>query len=318
MDLSIVTTLYRSAPFIREFHRRAAAAAATLAADVELILVNDGSPDDSLEIARSLVAEDPRVRVIDLSRNFGHHRAMMTGLQYARGARVLLLDCDLEEPPELLSDLWSRMDAGGADVVYGVQEARKGGFLERVGGAIFYRLFNLLSTYPMPRNIVTLRLMTARYVRALLLHEEREVFLGGIWAITGFQQEPMAIAKGFRPGTSYTLRRRAMLVVSAITSFSSKPLVMIFHLGLLISGLSFCAALFLIGRSLFFGGLLVGWPSLIVSIWLLGGITIFCLGVIGIYISKVFEEVKRRPYTIVRDVHERRPEAGDSPGKWRF
>ncbi|MCU1245395.1 MAG: losA, partial [Acidobacteria bacterium] len=127
----------------------------------------------------------------------------------------------------------------------------------------------------------------------------------GIWAMTGFRQEPMTITKGFRSGTSYTLRRRAALVVSAVTSFSSKPLVMIFHLGLVISILSFCAAVLMIVRSLFFGGLLVGWPSLIVSVWLLGGMTIFCLGVIGIYISKVFEEVKRRPYTIVRDVHER-------------
>jgi putative glycosyltransferase len=146
--------------------------------------------------------------------------------------------------------------------------------------------------------------MTARYVRALLLHEEREVFIGGIWAITGFRQEPMTITKGFRSGTSYTLRRRAALMVSAVTSFSSKPLVMIFHLGLLISFLSLCAALLLIVRVLFFRGLLIGWPSLIVSIWMLGGLTIFSLGVIGIYVSRVFEEVKQRPYTIVRDVHE--------------
>lgn len=305
MELSIVTTLYRSAQFLAEFYRRTSEAAARVTPDYEILLVNDGSPDDSLAAAVRLVEGDARVRVVDLARNFGHHRAIMTGLAHARGERVFLIDCDLEEEPELLPLFAAEMASTHADVVYGVQAARKGGLLERVSGSVFYRLFNALSDYPVPENLVTVRLMTRRYVEALLRHDERELFLGGIWSITGFEQRPVAVRKGSRAGTSYTLRRRVALFVNAITSFSSKPLVLVFWLGTFISMGALAATLVLVVRKIFFGQLLVGWPSLMVSIWLLGGLTIFCLGIIGIYLAKIFVEVKRRPYTIVRQVYER-------------
>ena len=137
MRLSIVTTLYRSAPFIREFYRRVSAAASTVTGEYEIIFVNDGSPDESLELATQIVDKDSRVRVVDLSRNFGHHRAIMTGLGYARGDRVLVIDCDLEEEPEHLEQFWREMEAGDADVIYGVQSDRKGRWLERVSGRVF-------------------------------------------------------------------------------------------------------------------------------------------------------------------------------------
>jgi len=311
MRLSIVTTLYRSAPFVREFYRRISAAAAAVTGDYEILFVNDGSPDESLDLATEIVAADAHVRVVDLSRNFGHHRAIMTGLGYAQGDRVLLIDCDLEEEPELLERFWREMDAGDADVIYGVQNDRKGRWLERVSGQVFYRLFNALSDYAVPENLVTLRLMTRRYVESLLLHDERELFLGGIWAITGFKQQPVTVVKRSRAGTSYTLRRRISLFVNAITSFSSKPLVLVFYLGTAISLAAACAAAVLVIRKFFFGALMTGWASLIVSIWLLGGITIFCLGIIGIYLAKVFTEIKRRPYSIVREVRGRSSAAQD-------
>lgn len=305
MELSIVTTMYRSAQFLPEFYRRASEAAARLTSDYEILLVNDGSPDECLDVALRLVESDARVRVVDLARNFGHHRAIMTGLAHARGERIFLIDCDLEEEPELLPSFAAEMASTRADVVYGVQGVRKGGLLERVSGSVFYRLFNALSDYPVPANLVTVRLMTRRYVEALLRHDERELFLGGIWSITGFEQHPVAVRKGSRAGTSYTLRRRVALFVNAITSFSSKPLVLVFWLGTFISMGAMAATVVLIVRKVFFGKLLVGWPSLMVSIWLLGGLTIFCLGIIGIYLAKIFVEVKRRPYSIVRQVYER-------------
>ncbi len=305
MDLSVVTTLYSSAPYVQEFYARVRTAAEKITGDYEILFVNDGSPDNSLELALSLYEGDHRVRVIDLSRNFGHYKAIMTGLAYAKGDLVFLVDCDLEEEPELLGTFYSEIKSSRADVVYGVQQTRKGGFFKRLSGALFYKLFNLLSSYPVPSNVTIARLMSQRYVVSLVAHKDREIFLDGLWAITGFKQVPLVVEKHSKGSSTYTLKRRASVFVNSITSFSNKPLAFIFYLGCILVLLSCIAAFHLVVRRIFFGDLLIGWPSLIVSIWLLGGLTIFCLGVIGIYLSKVFMETKQRPYTVIRKIYER-------------
>jgi putative glycosyltransferase len=229
----------------------------------------------------------------------------MTGLSHARGELIFLIDSDLEEDPELLERFHEELKATGADAVFGVQARRKGRLFERVSGTIFFKLFNLLSAQPVPVNVVTARLMTRRFVSALIAHREREVVISGLWAMTGFKQIPVTIKKHHRSASTYNLRRRISHFVNAITSFSSKPLVFIFYLGCVIFGVSCVAAADLLVRKIFFGTLLAGWPSLIISIWLMGGLIIFCLGVVGIYLSKVFIEVKRRPYTVIRKIYER-------------
>lgn len=305
MYLSIVTTLYSSAAYLKNFYSRMSAAAQQITNDYEIVMVNDGSPDNSLDIAVSLYERDERVRVVDLSRNFGHHKAMMTGLAYARGDLIFLIDCDLEEDPELLGSFRVALRESRSDVVFGVQKSRKGYLSERLTGFLFYTLFNFLSTDPIPRNLLTVRLMTKRYVSALIQHQEREVMLAGLLVITGFKQTPIAVQKHHRGATTYNVRRKISLAVNSVTSFSNKPLVFIFYLGCLIFFLSSMAAIWLVVRRVFFGVLLEGWPSLIVSIWMLGGLTIFCLGIIGSYLSKMFVEIKQRPYTIVRTLYER-------------
>jgi putative glycosyltransferase len=318
--LSIVSTLYRSAVHLEEFHRRITAAASAVTDDYEIILVNDGSPDDSLAVGLALLQRDARLRVIDLARNFGHHKAMMTGLAHARGDLVFLIDSDLEEEPELLGAFLHAIRQSDADVVYGVQAGRRGGLVERVSGWIFFQVFNLLSASPIPPNLVTVRLMTRRYVSALVQHRERETMIAGLWVITGFRQIPLVVNKHARAASTYGLGHKLAILVNSVTSFSDKPLVFIFYLGTGIVALATAAAGYLVVRRLFFGELLAGWPSLIVSVWLLGGLTLFALGIIGIYLSKVFLETKQRPYTIIREIHERpTPEsrtAGD-PGDRR-
>jgi len=309
MDLSIVTTLYSSAPYLEEFYRRMCIEAQRITGDYELILVNDGSTDDSLEIALSLYEKDARVTVVDLSRNFGHHKAIITGLGHAKGHLVFLIDCDLEEEPELLGVFHEELQRSGADVVYGVQQARKGGFFERLTGSLFYRMLNLFSSYPVPPNAIAARLMTKRYVENLVQHRDREVFLAGLWAITGFEQVPVTVEKRHKGTSTYGLGRKLSVVVNSITSFSTKPLVFIFYLGCVIVLVASLAALYLIVRALFFGSYLAGWPSLIVSVWLLGGLTVFCMGIIGIYLSKIFMETKQRPYTIIRRIYDRADQA---------
>jgi putative glycosyltransferase len=304
MKLSIVATLYQSAPYIAEFHQRATAAARKLVGDdYEIVLVNDGSPDNSLELAVQLTEHDAHVVVIDLSRNFGHHKAIMTGLEYAKGERIFLIDSDLEEEPEWLPEFDSDMNAEAADVIYGVQKVRKGNWFERWSGQWFYRFFNALTGLALPKNIVNARLMTRRYVDALLRHKEREVFIAGLWHITGFDQRSRVIKKHSSSETTYSFRKKMSQVVNAVTSFSNIPLVSIFYIGILISLFALTYLGYLVIHWLFFGKPLSGWTSLIFSIWLLSGFTISSIGVVGIYLSKIFSETKQRPYTIVRHIY---------------
>jgi putative glycosyltransferase len=301
LALSIVTSMYRSAAFLEAFHSRCTSAAAALAgSSYEIVLVNDGSPDDSLAAAIALHHRDPRVRVLDLSRNFGHHKALMTGLAHARGALVLLIDCDLEEDPAWLLDFHQTLRSTGADAVYGVQDVRKGDLLERTAGSAFFRVFNKMLTHPIPANVTTARLMTHRFVQALISHSEREVSLAGLCVLTGFEQRPHVVRKGSRPGTTYTVRKRVSVFVNAITSLSNRPLVYIFQIGVGVMALSVAAGLVLMYESLQGRVGVPGWASIMVSIWFLGGLIIFCVGVIGMYLAKIFLEVKQRPLTIVR------------------
>lgn len=303
MKLSIVATLYQSAPHIQEFYRRISDAARKLTEQYEIVLVNDGSPDNSLDIAVSLSKQDDRLIVVDLSRNFGHHKAMMTGLAQTRGDYVFLLDSDLEEEPEWLPAFFEQMREDACDVVYGVQISRKGGFIERWSGQWFYKLFHLLTGLELPENMVTARLMTRRYVDALLRFEEREVFLAGLWHITGFVQRPHLVKKHHSSKTSYTFRKKMALVVNSVTSFSNAPLVSIFYIGV---GISLVASLwiaYLLFNLMFLTKPQSGWTSVMASIWLIGGMIISFIGVVGIYLSKVFSETKHRPYTIIRRIY---------------
>jgi putative glycosyltransferase len=304
MKISVVTTLYRSQPYVKGFYARVCSALASLAHDYEIIFVNDGSPDDSLQHAKALADEDPSVRVVDLSRNFGHHRALMTGLKICQGDLVFMLDSDLEEPPELLGQFFETMQSTQADVVYGVQaSSRKGGVLERLGGSIFYHLFNTLSDVKIPHNVLTVRLMTRRYVDALLQHGERQVVIAGLWALTGFQQVPVKVDKLSRGGTTYSFSRRFGMLVHTVASFSQKPLVWIAYLGAAILFLSSIYILNMLAVRLFFGKPPDGYASIIISIWFLGGLIIFCQGTIAIYLSIIFLETKQRPLSIIRAVY---------------
>ncbi len=305
-QLSVVATLYRSAPGLAEFHARVTAAAQALVGNsYEIVFVNDGSPDDSLDLAVAMADADPHVVVVDLSRNFGHHKAIMTGLDHARGDRIFLIDSDLEEDPAWMAQFDRVMRETGSDMVYGVQASRKGGAFERWSGEAFYTLFNWGSGLDLPRNLVTARLMTRRYVQALLLHREREVFLAGLLHITGFAQTPVEVLKLSLSPTTYTFRRKLALMVNSITAFSNAPLVFIFHVGVTISLLALGYIIWLVVNRVFFSAVQSGWTSLIASVWLVGGLNILFLGVIGIYLSKIFTETKQRPYTIVRRVHGR-------------
>jgi putative glycosyltransferase len=312
MKLSVVTTLYNSSRTVEEFYRRAASAAASVTDDFEIVMVDDGSPDDSLAKACRLAREDSRVRVIELSRNFGHHKALMTGLEHAEGDLCFLIDSDLEEDPALLPTFLAELEANDVEVVYGYQAKRKGGVVERLSGRLAYGLFNALLSHPVPPNAVTVRLMKREYVNSLLLHRERQTIIGGLWVITGYRQIGLPINKQVNPKPTYSFWRRWIALIDSISAFSETPLVAIFYLGVAISALSGVVGAWLLIRWLFFGNILPGWVSVMLSVWFLGGVLIFCVGIIGIYVSKIFIETKNRPYTIVRRIH-RAPDPDQRP-----
>src|SRR6266542_2340853 len=286
--------MYRSAPFIVEYYDRMTKAAAALTADYEIILVNDGSPDDSLQRALALARNDPYLKVVDLSRNFGHHHAIMAGLSQAEGERVFLIDIDLEEQPEWLLAFAAEQERSQADVVFGVQHERVGGVTRRHLGGLFYKLFNLMSETKIPANLCTVRILTRNFVRALLTLKDRNLFLAGNFAWAGFEQVPIVVKKSPRRSPSnYNLRRTIRLVFDAVSSFSSYPLRAIFVTGLIISLFSgLVGAEMAIRKILNPETVILGFASIIVSIWFLGGLIIFFLKVIGLYMSKIFVEVK--------------------------
>jgi putative glycosyltransferase len=304
MKLSVVATLYCSAPYVAEFCDRASRQCRALAGDDhEIVLVDDGSPDESLRLAIDASRRDPHVRVVELSRNFGHHKAMLAGLSESRGNLVFLVDSDLEEEPEWLAEFAAAMRRDGCDVVYGVQADRKGGWFERWSGGLFYRVFHLLTGHKIPANMVTGRLMTRAYVDALLLHRERESDIGGLWHITGFDQRPCTVRKHCTSATTYTIGRKVSLFVNSITSFSSAPLVAMFWLGAAVAALAAVAAAWTLASWLATSEPVSGWTSLVLSVWFFGGLNLACLGLVGIYVGKVFLEVKQRPNWIVKARH---------------
>jgi putative glycosyltransferase len=304
-ELSIVTTLYRSEPFIEQFIHDCVTTLAVLGiVNYEFVLVDDGSPDQSANIARTLRQLYPWIRVVTLARNFGHHHAVVAGLHHAHGTRVFLADCDMEVSPSVLREFWRHMDAGHADVVFGYQEHRKGAWVERIGGDIFWRLLNSLSETAVVTDMVTERLMTRRYVDALLSLGDRDVFLGDMMAWTGFTQIGVPVTKTQRSGAStYTFAARVRLFAKAMTSSSVRPLYASYGLGAMALMGALLTFAVLIARGALGDRVAID-PLLVILATIAGfsGLGLLCLGVLGSYVARIHVQVQRRPIFIVKDI----------------
>lgn len=308
MTLSVVTTLYKSKVFLEVFLKEMIQSIEIIdIQNFELIFVNDGSPDDSVAYLLERKKDISQIKIIDLSRNFGHHYAIQAGLNYASGEYVFLIDNDLETPPSVLVDFYKEIKNDiTIDVVYGFQETRKGNFIEKNTGSIFWTLINKLSDTKIPHNILTERLMTRQYVNELLRLQDANLFIGGMFYWVGFNQKGIPIQKGQREGAStYTLKRRAELMLQAITSFSGKPLEWLFYVGLSISFFSFLFLIYLaIQKIIHQDEVQLGWTSIVaINVLILGIISTF-LGLIGIYIFKIFKQVQGRPNAIIKKIYE--------------
>ena len=219
LEISIVSTMYRSRPFLETFLAECQQALKAIGCEsFEIVLINDGSPDDSLAYALQRRGDIAGLVVIDLSRNFGHHAAIQAGLRESRGALVFLIDCDLEVRPAVLETFLPKLRQTSADVVFGYQEARKGGWFERSSGNLFWLGFNRLSETQVPENLVTERVMTRRFVDALLRLGDYNLFMAGMMSWAGYTQIGVPVGKQQRAGqSSYTLLRRVQLMVNAVS-----------------------------------------------------------------------------------------------------
>ena len=310
MKLSVITTLYCSQPYLEEFYSRLKHTVEKLEVDREFIFVNDGSPDHSREQVLLFQQKDPDIVLIDLSRNFGHHQAIYTGLEYATGDLIFLIDCDLEEAPELLLPFWSELTSDGSlDVVYGVQSKRKGDFFERNLGNIFYRLINSMTKVNYPADTLTARLMKRSYVAAVLSFKERTFDIWALFVLAGFNQKGIPAMKASKGSSTYSLQRKLAISIDIITSFSQRPLYLIFFLGLIWLLISLANISIILVKKWFFDIPVEGWSSIMASIWLIGGITTFMIGTVAIYLSKLFIEAKQRPVSIIRQVYKNKHES---------
>jgi glycosyltransferase involved in cell wall biosynthesis len=305
VELSIVIPMYNEETNLEPLIKRLLTILNNLDTSYEIICVNDGSTDQTLAKLLEYHNRFPCIKVIELSRNFGKEIALSAGLDYTQGAAVIPIDADLQDPPELITELLAKWREG-YEVVYATRRFRQGEtFTKRFTANLFYRVMTHLSDIPIPKNTGDFRLMDRRVVEALARLPERTRFMKGLFAWVGFKQTAIFYDREPRYSgkTSWNYWRLWNLALEGITSASVLPLKLWSYIGLLLSLLSFGYAIFLILRTLWLGIDVPGYASIMVAVLFLGGIQLITLGTIGEYLARVYIEVKARPLYLVRQLH---------------
>jgi len=299
---SIVVPMYNEEPVAEEFLKRAGEALAALPA-YELIIVDDGSSDSTFQILRRHAAADPRVKLIRFARNFGHQTAITAGIDIAAGETVTVIDADLQDPPELIPRMVEEW-RGGADIVFAVRRSREGETLfKRSTASAFYRLLNKIGDIDAPLDAGDFRLMSRRAVEALAAMRETSRYVRGMVGWVGMRRACIEYARDarFAGVTKYPLRKMIRLAANGLVSFSKRPLQMAIWLGVATSGLGFAIAVYAVVKTLTGGEVVQGWPSTLTAILLVGGVQLIMLGVVGEYVGRIYDEVRRRPLYLVSE-----------------
>jgi dolichol-phosphate mannosyltransferase len=313
--LSIVVPVLNEGKAIRECHRRLVTVLEGVGATFELIFVDDGSVDDSLSLLRAIRTSDGRVGVISLSRNFGHQVAITAGIDHARGEAVVVMDADLQDPPELIPEMIQRWHEG-ADVVYGSRVGRRGeSVFKRATASLFYRIIRGLTTVDIPKNTGDFRLMSRRAVDVFRAMRERHRFVRGMVPWLGFRQVPVPYERvpRYAGETKFPLSKMMRFAADAIFSFSLAPLQVATLLGSAVSIASFLYAGIAVYLRVVTGQAIPGWASLMVAVVFLGGVQLLSLGVIGEYLGRIYDEVKARPLYVVNENLEAVPSSKRGP-----
>lgn len=303
-ELSIVVPVFDEAMGIPEFYGRLADVLGGLEVSSEIVFVNDGSSDDTLQNLMAIRELDSRIAIIDLSRNFGKEVAMTAGLDFAHGRAVIIIDADLQDPPELIPALVEKWREGN-DVVYAQRRVRKGEtWLKRRSAHWFYRLMEKIGTVHIPRDTGDFRLLSRRAVDALAQLDESHRFMKGLFTWIGFEQVAVEYDRSPRAAGESKWNYWSLwnLAIEGITSFTVSPLRISTYVGLLVAIGAFLYGAFILFRTLFFGTDLPGYPSIMVVILFMGGVQLIAIGVIGEYLGRIFNETKNRPLYFVKDV----------------
>ena len=268
----------------------------------EIVFVDDGSEDDTWDLIDAQHREDARVGGIKLSRRFGHHLAVTAGLDRARGDAVVVMDGDLQDPPEEIPKLYARYQ-DGFDLVYGIRHQRHDPLVKRLNSQLFWRTMNRVSGLHMPPNQMMLRVMSRKFVDAICQMRESARFIHGMMAWAGFRVTSVEVAHHERRAgsTKYSVVRQLSLALYALTSFSTTPLRIASVLGLVTAGASFAAGVALVAAKFIYGYSVEGWASIITSMFFLSGLQMFVLGIMGEYIGKTYKEVQRRPLYFISE-----------------
>ena len=301
--LSIVVPAYNENDVILEFNRRLSLVRQKLPVPSEVIFVNDGSTDATFDLLRSLRTNDPTIGLIDLSRNFGKEIALTAGIDHASGDAVVVIDADLQDPPELIPEFLDRWRESGAEVVYGKRSSREGeSASKKITAYAFYRVLNALAGPFIPVDTGDFRVLSRRATEALRELREQHRFMKGLFAWIGFTQIPIMYERDrrFAGGTKWNYWKLWNFSIEGITSFSTFPLKIASYVGLLTALGAICYGIFILIRTLISGNPVPGYPSLLVIMLFLGGLQLMFLGVLGEYIGRMFNEVKRRPLYLIK------------------
>jgi glycosyltransferase involved in cell wall biosynthesis len=298
---SIVIPVYNEAEVLSALYNRLTRVMEGLVEPYEIIFVNDGSRDDSTALLQDFQDRDARVKFLSFSRNFGHQIAITAGLDYSSGQAAVVMDADLQDPPEVIPRLieqWRK----GYDIVFAVRAKRQGeGFFKRATAALFYRLFRRMAATEIPLDAGDFRLMSRRAVEALQSIRERNRFIRGLAGWIGFRQTAVTYVRDVRQAgeTKYPLKKMLRFALNGLLSFSVVPLQLASYLGFLISSIGFFYIVYAIGLKLFTDRVVLGWTSVMVAVLFLGGVQLISLGIIGEYIGRIYDEVKQRPLYVV-------------------
>src|SRR5262245_8051014 len=310
--VSVVVPVFDEADVLPELRRRLVAILEEAHARFEVIFVDDGSRDGTAGLVHEMNEEDARFKCVHLSRNFGHQAAVTAGLHHAAGDVACVMDADLQDPPEVLLRLLAEWEKG-SDVVYAVRRGRKEDWAKVALYELFYRLLARLASVPMPLDAGDFSLLSRPALDALNRLPEKERFVRGLRAWVGFRQTGVEYERQARAGGSskYSLAGLTRLATNGLVSFSDKPLVVVMLFGIAISALAFLYGGYLVARKLLFGGVVTGYASMMAALLFLSGIQLVSLGVVGVYLAKIFQEVKARPSYVVRSLRGLAP-AGDA------
>lgn len=298
--LSVITPVYKAEGCLDELYRRLVAAIEPVTADFEIVMVEDCGGDRSWDIICSLAAADPRVKGLQFSRNFGQHYGITAGLDVAEGDWVVVMDCDLQDRPEEIPALYAKAQEG-YDVVLARRGGRTDGALKRFSSWCFYQLLSWLADTEYDSATGNFRIISRKVVLASRQMREQLRFFGGLVNWMGFPTAAIEVSHALRHEgqSTYTFSKLWRLATDTIIAYSDKPLRLAVRFGFMMSLLAFAAGLFILVRAVLYGSTVVGWPSLFVSVYFIGGIIISILGVLGIYLGKTFDEAKKRPLYIV-------------------